>query len=58
MNELSLQLDGDQWCALWGVNLMEGTAGFGNTPAEAIIALGKEVEKSREITHTQETQTS
>jgi hypothetical protein len=27
--------DGDKWCALYGVNLQEGVAGFGNTPDEA-----------------------
>jgi hypothetical protein len=27
--------DGDQWCALFGVNLMEGVAGFGLSPSEA-----------------------
>lgn len=28
--------DGDQWCVLYGENLQEGVAGFGNTPMEAI----------------------
>jgi hypothetical protein len=27
--------DGSQWCALYGDNLQEGVAGFGNTPADA-----------------------
>lgn len=27
--------DGDQWCALYGENLQEGVAGFGDTPAHA-----------------------
>lgn len=27
--------DGDQWCALYGENLQEGVAGFGDTPAKA-----------------------
>ena len=31
-------LDGTQWCALYGVNLMEGVAGFGDTPEEAMRA--------------------
>lgn len=25
-------LDGDQWCALYGDNLQDGVAGFGDTP--------------------------
>lgn len=31
-----LFLDGSQWCALYGENLMEGVAGFGSTPAAAM----------------------
>ncbi len=27
--------DGDQWCALLGVNLQEGVCGFGETPDAA-----------------------
>lgn len=30
-----LSIDGDQWCALYGENLQDGVAGFGNSPAEA-----------------------
>ena len=33
----SLTIDGNQWCALYGKNLMEGVAGFGDSPAEAMI---------------------
>lgn len=29
--------DGDQWCALYGENLMEGVAGFGDTPNQACV---------------------
>lgn len=29
-------MDGNQWCALLGDDIMSGTAGFGNTPAEAL----------------------
>ena len=29
--------DGDKWCALYGDNLQEGVAGFGNTPNLASI---------------------
>jgi len=28
-------LDGNQWCALYGENLQDGVAGFGDTPALA-----------------------
>jgi len=31
-----LTIDGDQWCALFGENLMEGVAGFGDTPSKAM----------------------
>lgn len=31
----ALSLDGNKWCALYGVNLHDGVAGFGNSPAEA-----------------------
>ena len=31
-----LTLDGDQWCALYGENLQEGVAGFGDSPANAM----------------------
>ena len=27
--------DGDHWCALYGINLQEGVAGFGKTPEGA-----------------------
>lgn len=30
--------DGNAWCALYGDNLQEGVAGFGPTPAHAMIA--------------------
>ena len=25
-------IDGDQWCVLWGENVQDGVAGFGDTP--------------------------
>lgn len=31
-----LMADGTKWCALYGDNLQEGVAGFGDTPAEAM----------------------
>jgi hypothetical protein len=33
--------DGDQWCALYGDNLQEGVAGFGDTPALAAYDFDK-----------------
>lgn len=33
----SVTLDGNQWCALYGDNLQDGVAGFGNSPAEAML---------------------
>lgn len=32
----NLFIEGDMWCALYGVNLQEGVAGFGKSPAEAV----------------------
>ena len=32
-------LDGDQWCALIGPNIIEGTCGFAETPLEALRQL-------------------
>lgn len=29
-------VDGDQWCALYGENLQDGVAGFGDTPDKAM----------------------
>lgn len=34
----ALSADGNQWCALYGENLQEGVAGFGDTPAAAMYA--------------------
>lgn len=31
-------IDGNQWCALYGDNLQDGIAGFGNSPADAMAA--------------------
>lgn len=30
--------DGDAWCVLYGDNLQEGVAGFGETPEKAAVA--------------------
>lgn len=34
----TLSLDGSKWCALYGENLQEGVAGFGDSPDEAMHA--------------------
>lgn len=34
----TLSQDGDMWCALFGENLQDGVAGFGETPAKAMYA--------------------
>lgn len=31
----SLSIDGNKWCALYGENLQDGVAGFGDSPEEA-----------------------
>jgi hypothetical protein len=33
-----LSIDGNQWCALYGENLQDGVAGFGNSPDGAMRA--------------------
>lgn len=37
-----LSLDGDQWCALFGENLQDGVAGFGDSPDEAYYDFDQE----------------
>jgi hypothetical protein len=34
----TLSADGTEWCALLGEDLVQGVAGFGKTPAEAMAA--------------------
>lgn len=36
-----IMLDGNQWCALYGANLQDGVAGFGDSPADAAEAFNK-----------------
>lgn len=33
-----LSIDGNQWCALYGDNIQDGVAGFGDSPAKAMQA--------------------
>lgn len=37
----NLSIDGDNWCALYGDNLQDGVAGFGNSPADAMADFDK-----------------
>lgn len=37
----ALSIDGDQWCALYGENIQDGVAGFGESPAAAMTAFDK-----------------
>jgi hypothetical protein len=37
----NISIDGDQWCALYGDNLQDGVAGFGDTPAAAMAEFDK-----------------
>jgi hypothetical protein len=34
--KISIQKDGNKWCVLWGENLQEGIAGFGDTIEDAM----------------------
>lgn len=36
-----LSIDGNQWCALYGDNLQDGVAGFGNSPEAAMASFDK-----------------
>lgn len=38
----SISIDGNQWCVLYGENLQDGVAGFGDTAFEAVLAFNKE----------------
>lgn len=37
----SISIDGNKWCALYGENIQDGVAGFGDSPAEAMVAFDK-----------------
>lgn len=47
MNQVAVLLfrDGKSICALYGQDLHEGTAGFGNTTVEALRDLAKQMEE-------------
>ena len=38
-------IDGDQWCALYGDNLQDGVAGFGDSPEDAMWRFNQEWSK-------------
>lgn len=33
-----IYIDGNQWCALYGDNIQDGVAGFGDSPEEAMAS--------------------
>ena len=37
-----IALDGNKWCALYGDNPQEGIAGFGDSPADAMVDFDKQ----------------
>ncbi len=37
-----IYIDGNQWCVLYGENLQDGVAGFGDSPYLAVLAFNKE----------------
>lgn len=37
----ALSIEGGQWCALYGDNLNDGVAGFGDSPADAMADFDK-----------------
>jgi hypothetical protein len=37
----SLSIDGNQWCVLYGEDLQNGIAGFGDTPYLAVLDFNK-----------------
>jgi len=40
-----LSIDGNQWCALYGENMQDGLAGFGDSPADAMWDFDRNWEK-------------
>lgn len=37
MMKPKISIDGNRWCVLYGDNLQDGVAGFGDSPAKAMI---------------------
>ncbi len=48
--DIHLSKDGDKWCALLGDNIQEGTAAFGDTKEDAIMALAQALPRSALMT--------
>ena len=42
-----LRIDGNQWCALYGENIQDGVAGFGNSPYLAMSDFDKKWNNAR-----------
>lgn len=40
-----ISIDGNQWCCLWGENLQDGVAGFGDSPMLAIYDFNKAMQQ-------------
>ena len=36
-----IMMDGNKWCVLWGENLHDGVAGFGDSPILAVYDFNK-----------------
>jgi hypothetical protein len=45
--QISIQKDGNQWCVLWGRDLMEGVAGFGDTVENAVMDFARNLVSSK-----------
>ena len=45
---LQPMLDGDKWCVLWGPNIQEGIAAFGDSPQDAMWNFEAEMRKKVE----------
>lgn len=43
----ALAPDGNQWCALYGRNLVEGVAGFGDTPELSMLDFDKQFSSAK-----------
>lgn len=43
----TIEPDGNQWCALYGANLHDGVAGFGDTPEAAMRDFDKHWREER-----------
>jgi hypothetical protein len=46
-----ISLDGNQWCALYGENLQDGVAGFGDSPEKAMSDFDKNWLAALPVTH-------